>query len=88
MTKIKFRAVIYSFLVLFVLSFVTSCVNDNKIFSRDELELIDSLYKLELSTNKEKLDSVCDSIYQSNYVKMVDSIKEVRKREILDLLKK
>ncbi len=80
----------YSKVSLILLVFITilSCTNDKRIFTRDELNAIDSLYKLELANNKEKLDSLCDSLYQVNYSKMVDSIKVIRRREILDLLNK
>ncbi len=83
---INIRILKYCFLILFIT--VLSCTNDKRIFTRDEFNAIDSLYKLELANNKGKLDSLCDSLYQVNYSRMVDSIKVVRKKEILDLLKK
>ncbi len=85
---INIRIIKYCFLISLICITVSSCTNDKRIFTRDEFNAIDSLYKLELANNKGKLDSLCDSLYQVNYSRMVDSIKVVRKREILDLLKK
>ena len=67
--------------------FLSSCVKTNKTFSDEERKIIDSLYSVKLSKSKTKLDSICDSIYKSEFPVLVDSIKAVRKKEILDLIK-
>ena len=64
----------------------SSCNSDNKAFTEKEYDIIDSLYNIRKKEYKKTLDSLCDSVYKAEFPIMIDSIKIVRKREILDLI--
>ncbi len=63
-----------------------SCGKNKKAFTDEEKKIVDSLYRIKMKDSKAKLDSVCDSVYNAEFPVMVDSIKKVRKKEILDLI--
>ena len=72
---------------IFVLSFFSvSCEQSNKTFSEEETRIIDSLYRVKVKESKARMNSICDSVYNAEFPVMVDSIKKVRKKEILDLI--
>ena len=71
---------------LFFNVFLSSCGKTDKAFSEDEKKIIDSLYRVKLNKSKSKLDSICDSVYQAQFPIFIDSIKKLRKKEILDLI--
>jgi hypothetical protein len=48
--------------------------------------LIDSLYRFSLDSIDRKAQSMCDSIRTKDYDQMVDSLKEVRKKEIFSII--
>lgn len=73
-------------LMFFVL--FSSCNNVKKDFTEKERMVIDSVYRIKKKELKGRLDSLCDSVYQAEYPVYVDSIKEIRKKEILDLIGK
>ena len=80
------RSLFWMFFV-FILSFFSfSCGESNKTFTEEENKIIDSLYRVRLKGSKAKMDSLCDSVYNAEFPIMVDSIKKVRKKEILDLI--
>ena len=66
--------------------FLTSCGDDQKSFTSEEYKIIDSIYRIKKKEYKTTLDTLCDSVYNAEYPIMVDSIKVVRKKEILDLI--
>ena len=63
-----------------------SCQNDKKTFTEKEYKVIDSLYNIRINSYADTLETMCDSVYQKVYPQYVDSIKVIRKREILDLI--
>ena len=71
---------------LFMAFIFISCENDKQTFTEKEYKVIDSLYNLKINEYKDTLDTMCDSVYQKVYPQYVDSIKVIRKREILDLI--
>ena len=75
-------------MIFIVLSgfFYFSCGDSNKTFTDEENKIIDSLYRVRLKESKAKLDSICDSVYNAEFPVMVDSIKKIRKKEVLDLI--
>jgi len=73
-------------LMFFVL--FSSCNNVKKDFTEKERMVIDSVYRIKKKELKGRLDSLCDSVYQAEYPVYVDSIKKIRKKEILDLIGK
>ncbi len=66
----------------------SSCTDDNSSLTEKESNAIDSLYNLRKKEIKSRLDTICDSVYQTEFPNIVDSIKAIRKKEILDLLGK
>ncbi len=72
--------------ICFLGFFCFSCGESNKAFTTEEYKIIDSLYRVKLKESKGKMDSLCDSVYNAEFPVMVDSIKQVRKKEILDLI--
>ena len=72
--------------VLFMTFLFISCENDKNSFTEKEYKVIDSLYNLRINSYADTLDTMCDSVYQKVYPQYVDSIKVIRKREILDLI--
>jgi len=82
--NIKF--IISTFVLLFIILSSNSCREEKKSFTSNEYQIIDSLYKIKKKAIKTKLDSLCDSVYNSEYLILIDSIKIIRKKEILDLI--
>jgi hypothetical protein len=77
------------FLIIFIVLsglFSFSCEESNKTFTDEENKIIDSLYRVKLKESKTKMDSICDSVYNAEFPVMVDSIKKIRKKEVLDLI--
>ena len=75
-------------IILISIAFFTSCDNVKKEFSEKERNVIDSIYRIKKKKLKIKLDSLCDSVYKTDYPILIDSIKKIRKEEILDLIEK
>jgi hypothetical protein len=55
-------------------------------FTEEDLSMIDSLYRYSLDSLERKAQAMCDSIRTKDYDKMVDSLKEVRKKEIFSII--
>jgi len=73
--------------ILVFFAFLLSCGDDKNSFTEEELKTVDSIFIIRKKELTPVLDSLCDSIYKKEFELMVDSIKEVRKKEILDLIK-
>ena len=80
------RSGLWIIFVFILTLFSISCEQSNKSFSEEETKIIDSLYRVRVKESKAKMDSICDSVYNAEFPVMVDSIKKVRKKEILDLI--
>lgn len=74
-------------IIIILLSFI-SCNNDKVEFTEKDNHVIDSIYKLKRKELKGRIDTLCDSVYQVEYPLYIDSIKKIRKKEILDLIGK
>lgn len=81
-SNIKYILILFAIITILF----SSCNEDKKIFTDDEFKTIDSLYNLRKKEIKTRLDTICDSVYNAEYPIMVDSIKSIRKKEILDLI--
>ncbi len=66
----------------------SSCDENDNVLSEKESNIVDSLYRIKKKELKSKLDTICDSVYNAQFPIFVDSIKAVRKKEILDLMEK
>ncbi len=75
------------FILLSIYSF-SSCTKEKNVLTDKEIKIVDSLYRLKKKEIKSKLDTICDSVYNAQFPIYVDSIKAVRKKEILDLIQK
>ncbi len=75
------------FILLSIYSF-SSCTKKKNVLTDKEIKIVDSLYRLKKKEIKSKLDTICDSVYNAQFPIYVDSIKAVRKKEILDLIQK
>ena len=73
------------FILLSIYSF-SSCTKEKNVLTDKEIKIVDSLYRLKKKEIKSKLDTICDSVYNAQFPIYVDSIKAVRKKEILDLM--
>lgn len=73
-------------LVIFVSGNHFSCKQPEYSFSEEDLVLIDSLYRNSLDSIDKKAQAMCDSVRAKDYDKLVDSLKEVRKREIFSII--
>jgi len=78
----------FYFILLIVFISSLSCTDNKNSYTEEEYKIIDSIYYVRKKEYKTKLDTLCDSIYNKNFPVMVDSIKKIRKKEILDLIKK
>lgn len=74
------------FLLTFICLLFIACTAPEHSFSAEELKIIDSLYTIEKDTVELIMAEECDSMYLEVYETIVDSIKTVRKREILDII--
>ncbi len=75
--------IIFLFLIVFI-----SCQGEKNTFTEEENKIIDSLYRIRVKELGPRLDSVCDSVYNLKFPIYVDSIKQVRQKEIIDLIQK
>ena len=66
----------------------SSCNDGDNTLTIKENNIVDSLYKIQKKELKNKLDTICDSVYNAQFPVFVDSIKAIRKKEILDLMEK
>lgn len=70
------------------LLFVCSCESPEYSFAAEELQMIDSLYKVQKDSVDFLMERECEVVYDKKYNKTVDSIKFLREREILDIISK
>lgn len=75
----------YSFLIFF-LPLLWSCEPAEHNFTAEELKLVDSLYNTQKDSVEALMKEQCDSIFIEVYDGIVDSMKEVRRKEILDII--
>jgi hypothetical protein len=68
---------------LFILG---SCTTAEHNFSAEELKVIDSLYNVRKDSVEAMMKAECDSIYLQVFDGIVDSIKEVRRMEIYEII--
>jgi len=73
-------------LIIFISGNQFSCKKPEYSFTEEDLMLIDSLYRFSLDSIDRKAQSMCDSIRTKDYDQMVDSLKEVRKKEIFSII--
>jgi hypothetical protein len=73
-------------LIIFVSGSQFSCKEPEYSFSEEDLVLIDSLYRYSIDSVDKKAQAMCDSIRAKDYSKLVDSLKEVRKKEIFSII--
>lgn len=73
-------------MLIFILVVPYSCKEPEYSFTEEDLALIDSLYRNSLDSLDRKAQAMCDSIRTTDYDKMVDSLKEVRKKEIFSII--
>lgn len=57
-------------------------------FSNEELQTIDSLYKLQQDSLEELAKKRCDSVFSVEFRPQVDSLKQIRQKEILEIISK
>lgn len=78
---------IKSFLILLtaILAMV-SCQPAEHSFTTEELKLIDSLYQIKKDTVEIQMKAECDSVFLEVFNEVVDSLKEVRRKEIMDII--
>ena len=88
MRKSKPILLLTSLVVLTSVFHFSSCTDNDNSLTEKETSIIDSLYKIRKKEMKGKLDTICDSVYNAQFPIFVDSIKAVRKKEILDLMDK
>ncbi len=74
------------FIFLFIATIFFSCQEDKKSFTQEENKIIDSLYRIKIKELRPRLDTICDSVYNLKFPVYVDSIKEIRQKEIIDLI--
>jgi hypothetical protein len=67
---------------------VCSCESPEYSFAAEELQMIDSLYKVQKDSVDFLMERECEVVYDKKYNKTVDSIKFLREREILDIISK
>jgi len=72
--------------VIFFIPLLWSCEPAEHNFTAEELKLVDSLYNSQKDSIVALMKEKCDSLFLENYDAIVDSMKEVRKREILDII--
>jgi hypothetical protein len=84
------KRIIYIFFIILLiivsLSGITSCSPGDNSLTDEESKVVDSLYRLEEVKIQPVLDSLCDSVKNKTYPRMVDSIKKVRQEEVIKLL--
>jgi hypothetical protein len=68
------------------ISAITSCNSNDNSLTDEESKIVDSLYRLEEVKIQPVLDSLCDSVKNKTYPKMVDSLKKIRQEEVIKLL--
>jgi hypothetical protein len=66
--------------------FLLSCQPVEHTFTSEELKIIDSLYQIKKDTVELEMKKRCDSIFIEKYDAIVDSLKEERRKEILDII--
>ena len=64
------------------------CSTPESTFLAEDLKKIDSLYQIQIDTLQETYDALCDSIHKKDYPLLVDSLKVLRQKEILDIINK
>jgi len=76
------------FISFFITIISFGCSTPESSFSAEELKMIDSLYQVEIDTLKVTFDLLCDSIHKNDYPILIDSLKVLRQKEILDIINK
>lgn len=74
------------YILAIVLLGVMACQPIEPSFSSEELRVVDSLYQLRKDTVELEMKERCDSIFLEVYDDMVDSLKALRKKEIMDII--
>ena len=90
-SKLKLMEQLKYFFYTLLLSFIafsvmTSCGSKDNSLTDEESKIVDSLYRLEEVKIQPVLDSLCDSVKNKTYPRMVDSIKKIRQEEVIRLL--
>lgn len=75
------------FLIPVLLGFI-SCGSETNSLTPEEKYTVDTLYNNQLNRWRVSVDSICKSIQDTTYRRMVDSLKEERMEEIEMLLMK
>jgi hypothetical protein len=79
----------YSVVILFfgwALTSGYSCTEEEPTMTKETKELADSLFGMRKELLVKEIDSLCNVTYQERFNKAVDSVSEVRIREIDRLL--
>jgi hypothetical protein len=79
--RIKILSVAFLLIVVMI-----SCEPIPHNFSAEELKQIDSLYQLKKDSIELMMEEECDSVFQLKYKGIVDSLSEIRKKEIFDII--
>lgn len=77
---------ILSFLGLLSLLFMSSCVEESKFLTPKERKYADSIILVKTKVLRVELDSVCDADFEKNVSAIVDSLLEVRIKEMKEIL--
>lgn len=82
----NYKSIKFFILLLFTIIILFSCENSQRQLTDQELMMVDSIFQIKSRDQDKLLDSLCDSVHNVNYPIMVDSIKKVRQKEIMDLI--
>lgn len=69
-----------------LLLFLVSCQSPEHSFSSEELKTIDSLYNVRKDSVETITKTECESIFLEVYDDIVDSLIDVRRREIFEII--
>lgn len=74
------------FILFVALLSLLACQPVEHTFTSEELKIIDSLYQLKKDTVEIEMKERCDSVFKATFREVVDSLKEERRKEILDII--